>query len=72
MNLKKFVLPYCCLNYVLLVFLIGLMDMPGTSAQQNPSFELPVQLIGFPIIVLSVRLTNFFKKLGYSLSPSEF
>ena len=71
MNLKKLLLPCCCLNYVLIIFLIGMMDGPSSALAQAPSFELPVQLVGFPIIILAVRFTNFFKKLQYSLNPSE-
>lgn len=71
MKLSKLMLPFSCLNYVFIVFLIGIIDGPANAVAQQPSFELPVQLIGFPVIVLAVRLTNFVKKLGYSLSPSK-
>lgn len=73
MKYRSFVLPCCCLNYILIIFLIGIVDGPSkTSAQLQPSFELPVQLVGFPVIILSVRLANFVKKLSYSLNPRKF
>ncbi|ALC45013.1 CG7330 [Drosophila busckii] len=57
--------------YVLLVLLLEFVE-EGLAQNPDPLFELPVQLVGFPVIVLSVRLSQFARKLAYSLSPSTY
>ncbi|KAI8122119.1 hypothetical protein FF38_05692 [Lucilia cuprina] len=72
MNLQQvFSLTLLPCLYVLFILLSELVEN-GMAQNPDPLFELPVQLVGFPVIVLSVRLSQFAKKLAYSLNPNTY
>lgn len=52
-------------------FLALTLVTAAPAGQDEPFFELPVHLIGFPVIIASVRIANFFKKLAYILNPGN-
>lgn len=59
-----------CYVWTVVSFLVFQFVLEGST--QQAGFELPVQLVGFPFIIMAVRLTNFVKKLSYALNPGKF
>ncbi|XP_063374585.1 uncharacterized protein LOC134662325 isoform X1 [Cydia amplana] len=59
-----------CYVWTVISFLVFQFILEGSG--QEAGFELPVQLVGFPFIILAVRLTNFVKKLSYALNPATY
>ncbi|XP_011269409.1 uncharacterized protein LOC105259266 isoform X2 [Camponotus floridanus] len=66
MQLSRTLLLFGC-YFLALTFVTA-----APSGNEEPFFELPVHLIGFPVIIASVRIANFFKKLAYILNPDTY
>lgn len=71
MNLKV-IFPSFMFAMLLIISSITIDVTDAEGQSQEPIFELPVQLVGFPVIILAVRFSNFVKKLAYSVNPSEY
>lgn len=56
----------------LITFYLSVTLNKNYANAQVSSIDLPVELVGFPIITAAVRISNFVKKLAYSLNPSKY
>ncbi|XP_015188698.1 PREDICTED: uncharacterized protein LOC107072901 [Polistes dominula] len=53
-------------------YFVLISSVISMNQQEESTFEFPVQLLGFPIIIAAVRVSNFIKKLAYSLNPDTY
>ncbi|KAK2582324.1 hypothetical protein KPH14_004662 [Odynerus spinipes] len=53
-------------------YFVLLSTVSSLPAENGPSFEIPIQLLGFPVIIAAVRISNFVRKLAYSLNPETY
>lgn len=67
----QMIFPSLALLSAFLLSILDVGDKAVRAEEQPPLFELPVQLVGFPVIILAVRFSNFVKKLAYSVNPSK-
>ncbi|CAH0561875.1 unnamed protein product [Brassicogethes aeneus] len=65
-------LPFSVFSVIGVNFCLFFICNFDVVESQQPAFELPVELVGFPIIIVAVRLSNFVKKLAYSLNPKTY
>lgn len=64
--------PYLFGLFLITFYLSVMLNNINYANAQVSSIDLPVELVGFPIITAAVRISNFVKKLAYSLNPSKY